>query len=308
MRKIGTYRSMNSIFGNIDDLFLFCTVVEEGSLLSASKRLQLPVSTMSRRLAALEERLSIRLLEKKGRELVATKDGEAAFAALSSGMESLHQGFSSLLEERDAIQGKIKLAVPHNFYSGFLRPTVEQYLTQYPNVQLNLILSQQQVVPETDRDLLITFQISDMDGMIARPLFTAKHGFFASQEYLDSRDEIKNPDDLEHQEWINVDDVFDIPLYKSDRLEQMVTIKPKFIVNDISAVAAAAQKGLGIASLPFRHVSPEMNLIQVLPEYHRGDRQAYLVYKERKYQPKALTLLIGTLIESVQSFHHDELS
>lgn len=299
---------MNSIFGNIDDLFLFCTVVEEGSLLSASKRLQLPVSTMSRRLAALEERLSIRLLEKKGRELVATKDGEAAFAALSSGMESLHQGFSSLLEERDAIQGKIKLAVPHNFYSGFLRPTVEQYLTQYPNVQLNLILSQQQVVPETDRDLLITFQISDMDGMIARPLFTAKHGFFASQEYLDSRDEIKNPDDLEHQEWINVDDVFDIPLYKSDRLEQIVTIKPKFIVNDISAVAAAAQKGLGIASLPFRHVSPEMNLIQVLPEYHRGDRQAYLVYKERKYQPKALTLLIGTLIESVQSFHHDELS
>lgn len=299
---------MNSIFGNIDDLFLFCTVVEEGSLLSASKRLQLPVSTMSRRLAALEERLSIRLLEKKGRELVATKDGEAAFAALSSGMESLHQGFSSLLEERDAIQGKIKLAVPHNFYSGFLRPTVEQYLTQYPNVQLNLILSQQQVVPETDRDLLITFQISDMNGMIARPLFTAKHGFFASQEYLDSRDEIKNPDDLEHQEWINVDDVFDIPLYKSDRLEQMVTIKPKFIVNDISAVAAAAQKGLGIASLPFRHVSPEMNLIQVLPEYHRGDRQAYLVYKERKYQPKALTLLIDTLIESVQSFHHDELS
>jgi len=299
---------MNSIFGNIDDLFLFCTVVEEGSLLSASKRLQLPVSTMSRRLTALEERLSIRLLEKKGRELVATKDGEAAFAALSSSMESLHQGFSSLLEERDAIQGKIKLAVPHNFYSGFLRPTVEQFLAEYPKVQLNLILSQQQVVPETDRDLLITFQISDMEGMIARPLFKAKHGFFASQEYLDSREEIKKPDDLEHQEWINVDDVFDMPLYKSGQLEQMVTIKPKFIVNDIYAVAAAAQKGLGIASLPFRHVSPEMNLIQVLPEYHRGDRQAYLVYKERKYQPKALTLLIETLIESVRSFHHDELS
>ncbi|MEZ8284454.1 transcriptional regulator [Vibrio splendidus] len=298
---------MNSIFGNIDDLFLFCAVVEEGSLLSASKRLQLPVSTMSRRLTALEDRLNIRLLEKKGRELVATKDGEAAFAALSSGMESIHQGFSSLLEGRDAIQGKIKLAVPHNFYGGFLRSTVEQFLTEHPNVQLNLILSQQQVVPETDRDLLITFQISEMDGMIARPLFKAKHGFFASQEYLDSHGAITKPDDLEHQDWINVDDVFDMPLYKSDRLAQMITIKPKFIVNDILAVAAAAQKGLGIASLPFRHVSPEMNLIQVLPEYHRGDRQAYLVYKERKYQPKALTLLIDALIESVRSFHRDDL-
>ncbi|WP_215402689.1 LysR family transcriptional regulator [Vibrio gigantis] len=298
---------MNSIFGNIDDLFLFCAVVEEGSLLSASKRLQLPVSTMSRRLTALEERLNIRLLEKKGRELVATKDGEVAFAALSSGMESIHHGFNSLLEERDAIQGKIKLAVPHNFYSGFLRSTVEQFLIQYPNVQLDLTLSQQQLIPQTDRDLLITFKISDMEGMIARPLFKAKHGFFASREYLDSREIIKKPDDLELQDWINVDDVFDMPLYKSDRLEQMITIKPKFIVNDIHAVGAAAQKGLGLASLPFRHVSPEMNLVQVLPEYHRGDRQAYLVYKERKYQPKALTLLIDALIESVRSFHSDDL-
>ena len=53
---------MSSIFGNIDDLYLFCSVVEEGSLLAASKKLHLPVSTMSRRLSALEQRLNTRLL------------------------------------------------------------------------------------------------------------------------------------------------------------------------------------------------------------------------------------------------------
>ncbi|MBW3695226.1 LysR family transcriptional regulator [Vibrio sp. T187] len=291
---------MNSIFGNVDDLFLFCTVVEEGSLLSASKKLQLPVSTMSRRLNALEARLNVRLLEKQGRELVATEAGEAAFQGLSSGMESIQAAFVGMLTDRESVQGRIKLAIPHNFYTGFVGKIIESFLTQYPKVQLDLVLSQEQVVPQTDRDLLMTFDISSLEGMIARPLFKAKHGFFASPEYLQSHAEITCPADLEKHEWISVDHLLQLPVYKGDELLQMISIQPKLIVNDIHAVVQATEKGIGVASLPFRHVSPEMNLVQLLPEYHRSDRQAYLVYKERKYQPKALTLLIEALIEGVQ--------
>ncbi|MGF1697281.1 LysR family transcriptional regulator [Vibrio lamellibrachiae] len=291
---------MNSIFGNVDDLFLFCTVVEEGSLLSASKKLQLPVSTMSRRLTALEARLDVRLLEKQGRELVATQAGEAAFEALSSGMESIQDAFMGLLTEREAVQGRIKLAIPHNFYKGFVAKIIEAFLTEYPKVQLDLVLSQEQLVPETDRDLLMTFDISSLEGMIARPLFKAKHGFFASPEYLKTHSVITTPADLEEHEWISVDHLLQLPVYKDEELAQMISIKPKLTVNDIHAVVQATEKGIGVASLPFRHVSQNMNLIQVLPEYHRSDRQAYLVYKERKYQPKALTLLIEALIEGVQ--------
>ena len=295
---------MNSIFGNIDDLFLFCAVVEEGSLLAASKRLKLPVSTMSRRLTALESRLNVRLLEKQGRELVATADGELAFTAFSSGMESIQSAFEGLLQEKTVVQGTIKLTVPHSFYKGFLSKTIEVFLTEYPKVQLDLVLSQEQVVPQTDRDLLMTFDISALDDMIARPLFKARHGFFASPEYISSHSEINSPSDLENHEWICVDQQLQVPVYQGDTLQHFVKIKPKLTVNDIRAVAAAAEKGIGIASLPFRHILPGMNLIQLLPEYHRSDRQAYLVYKERKYQPKALTLLIDALIEGVQSFHN----
>ncbi len=54
---------------------------------------------MSRLVNCIEERLNIRLLKKKGRELAATKDGEAALQRWSSGMNPLHQGFSSLFED-----------------------------------------------------------------------------------------------------------------------------------------------------------------------------------------------------------------
>lgn len=113
---------MNSIFGNIDDLYLFCCVVEEGSLLAASRKLALPVSTMSRRLSALEERLGLRLLEKRGRELLPTQTGREAFAQLSSGMEQIELGLLHLRHHSERVDGKVKVVMPHRIYGDFVGP------------------------------------------------------------------------------------------------------------------------------------------------------------------------------------------
>lgn len=291
---------MNSIFGNIDDLYLFCSVVEQGSLLAASKKLQLPVSTMSRRLSALEQRVGTRLLERKGRELVATQSGLEAFELLRSGMESIETGFGQMLSETQEVSGNIKLAIPHNFYRAFVGEVVEQFLVDYPKVTLDLVLSQEQMVPQTDRDLLITFELAQMDDMIARPLFKAHHGFFASPEYLAKVGPINDLKRLTELNWVSVDHVVDISVYEQQDLVDVIQVKPKLIVNDILAVCGAVEKGLGVASLPFRHVHQDMNMVRVLPQYQRSARQAYLVYKQRRYQPKALSLLVERLMNGVE--------
>ncbi|WP_425667473.1 LysR family transcriptional regulator [Vibrio tubiashii] len=291
---------MNSIFGNMDDLYLFCSVVEEGSLLSASKKLQLPVSTMSRRLSALEQRLNTRLLEKKGRELVATQSGSEAFELLRSGMESVESGFGQMLSDTQEVSGKIKLAIPHNFYRAFVGEVVEQFLVDHPKVSLDLVLSQEQAVPQTDRDLLITFDLAEMNDMIARPLFKARHAFFASPEYLTEVGEVNDLASLSQLDWVSVDHALDISVYEQEHLVDVMSVKPKLIVNDILAVCGAVEKGLGVASLPFRHVHKGMNLVRVLPQYQRSVRQAYLVYKQRRYQPKALSLLVERLMAGVE--------
>ncbi|MDA0149840.1 LysR family transcriptional regulator [Vibrio sp. LaRot3] len=292
---------MNSIFGNVDDLYLFCAVVEAGSLQSASNHLKLPVSTMSRRLSALEDRLNIRLLEKQGRELVATETGQNVFEQFKSGMESIETAFKQLSEDSQEVVGKIKLALPHNFYRSFVRQVVEEFLQAYPKVRLELILSQEQMIPQTDRDLLMTFDVTDMQGMIARPLFTAQHGFYASPEYIASHGPMTKIEDLKRQDWVSVDHINEMTVYQQDDLVEAIAIKPKLVVNDILAVVDAVEKGLGIASLPHKHISQDSKLVQILPEYHRSARQAYLVYRERKYQPKALRLLIEALLAGVAS-------
>ncbi|WP_159737650.1 LysR family transcriptional regulator [Vibrio atypicus] len=294
---------MDSIFGNVDDLYLFCCVVEEGSLLAAARKLQLPVSTMSRRLSALESRLNTRLLEKQGRELVATQTGQQAFELLRSGMESIESGFDQLLSDNQQVSGSIKLALPHNFYRGFVGDVIEQFLMDYPQVNIDLVLSQEQVIPQSDRDLLMTFDLANMQEMIARPLFQAKHAFFASPEYLAEISQIDTLEQLTQLDWISVDHIVDLPVYEGEELVEVIYIKPRMVVNDILSVCRAVEKGLGIASLPLRHVHDGMNLHRVLPQYHRSARQAYLVYKQRRYQPKALTLLVDALLEGVKKIN-----
>lgn len=294
---------MTSIFGNIDDLYLFCSVVEEGSLQAAARQLKLPVSTMSRRLSALESRLNIKLLEKQGRELVATQTGQDAFVALQSGMEAIEIGMQQLVSNQSEVTGKIKMALPHNFYRGFVGEVIAEFLQQYPKVTLDLVLSQEQVLPQTDRDLLMTFDIDGLEDMVARPLFEAQHGFYTSPEYLARHgDKVNHLKTLASLDWVSVDHMTEIPVYEGDQLIEVMDIHPKLVVNDIMAVLSAAEKGLGVASLPIRYVTPEMNLVSVLPQYHRNGRQAYLVYKPRRYQPKALTLLIETLLDKVKPF------
>ncbi|MEF1336273.1 MULTISPECIES: LysR family transcriptional regulator [Vibrio harveyi group] len=296
---------MNSIFGNVDDLYLFCSVVEQGSLLAAAKKLELPVSTMSRRLSALEARLGLRLLEKKGRELVATETGLQAFDQLSSAMAQIESGILQLNQQSQQVEGRIRLVMPSRFYNDLVDKVVEDYIKTYPKVTIDLLLSQVNSIPETDRDLVVTFDLDGLDDMIARPLFKVEHAFFVSPEYLaQAGGNIETLQDLAKQDWVASTHTTQVPIYQQDKLVDMLNCKPRLVVNDITAVIKAVENGLGIASIPLRHVKPELNLVRVAPSYSRGDREAYLVYRQRNYQPKALTLMVEAILQASEERNH----
>ncbi|ASI91687.1 LysR family transcriptional regulator [Vibrio mediterranei] len=292
---------MDSIFGYIDDVYLFCKVVEHGSVLKTANLLGVPQSTVSRRISSLEERLGLRLLEKKGRELAATEIGKLVFDQLSSGIEQLEIGLGNVTEQTEQVAGTVRLSAPHSFYHSFVAPVVEGYLKQYPKVHIDLALNHDQLKPQTNRELLITFDISEMDDLIARPLFTARHGFFASAEYLANRSQITHIEQLQDLDWLAIDNSQKLAIYRDDALEQSMTIKPRLVVNDIQALLDAVERGLGVASLPLRHVRGNSNLVHLLPEHYRSDRQAFLVYKDRKYQPKAVKSLIDAILSSADT-------
>lgn len=296
---------MNSIYGNIDDLYLFFCVVEEGSLQKASAKLHLPISTMSRRLSLLEQRLGFRLLEKRGRELVATESGDIAFSSLQSVMEHLEYAFDDIQTQTQLVSGTIRLALPNNFYRTFVAEVVEQFIETYPLVNIELMLSQDLSSPASDRDLAMTFDLSGMEGMVARPLFSSLHQFYTSQAYLDRYGPIETVKQLADADWILTDRHSDITVYQGEHVVEVIKVKPKLVINDINAVTRAVEKGMGVASLPVRKLAKHLELLPIMEQFHRGNRQSYLVYRARKYQPKALSLFIDALIGAARTIEDE---
>ena len=138
-----------------------------------------------------------------------------------------------------------------------------------------------------------------------RQLFKVEHAFFVSPEYLaQAGGSIESLEDLAKQDWVASTHTTQVPIYQQDKLVDMLNCKPRLVVNDITAVIKAVENGLGIASIPLRHVKPEMNLVRVAPSYSRGDREAYLVYRQRNYQPKALTLMVEAILQASEERNH----
>ncbi|MET4693354.1 LysR family transcriptional regulator [Endozoicomonas lisbonensis] len=292
---------MDSIFGNIDDLYLLCTVIEEGSLQKAAVKLQLPVSTMSRRLSALEARLSVRLLQKQGRELVATEAGAKAYRSLMSGMEQIELSFSQLVSQQTEVAGKLNISMPHNFYKEFVSDVIERFLQGYPGVHFDLTLCHEQAKPETNRDLVLTFDVSNMQDMVARPLFNSYHGIYASKQYLEQHGSPETIRELYQHQWLNVDHKYDVTLFKGDNIAEKFHITPRLVVYDIRVIIELVEKGLGIAFLPTVLTNDYPDLVRLLPEYNRQVRQAYIVYRDRKYQPKLLTMFVNEILQAASS-------
>ena len=146
---------MNSIFGSIDDLYLFFSVVEQGSLKSASEKLKIPVSTMSRRLSVLESKLNTRLVEKKGRGLSATETGTEIYDLIHDDMLQFEQYFNDILNRNREVSGRIRITVPQIWYHYFVRQALDEYLTEFPNISANIVLTLGNFLPETEYDLLL---------------------------------------------------------------------------------------------------------------------------------------------------------
>lgn len=289
---------MDSIFGNLDDLYLFCQVVDAGSLLKASEQLQLPVSTMSRRLTALEQRIGVRLLERKGRELSATETGRVFYTRLGGELTQIELDLHQLLSAEKQVKGNVRLVVPYTMYQSFVGDVVQEFMLTHPEVTIDVKLSLDDSMPETDRDLVIGFHLGRSTDLIARPYFIARDVLYASCGYIKEHGMPTSIEESMAHKWVGLDSRRELHFIQDNQQSVPCHVKPRMVVNDVKMLVKAITAGLGIGAIPRHHVpSDDPTLIKVLPEFQLHHRQAFLYYKRREHQPKALSLLIKSLLE-----------
>jgi DNA-binding transcriptional LysR family regulator len=226
--------------------------VDGGSLSAASRTLNTPLPTVSRRVADLETHLGAQLLVRTSRKIIPTEAGEAFVAVARRLLEDLGDAERAASGEYRAPRGELLVTAPIMFGKLHVAPIIHAFLAAYPDVTVRLVLSDQVIdLVEAHVDVAVRIgHLPDSD-LIARQVGHVSWVICASPDYLARRGEPAMPAALAGHDCIAFEGLQSYRNWPfgSGATLSSVAIRPRFSVNTADAVVEAAAAGLGIARI-----------------------------------------------------------
>ena len=182
----------------MDAIAIFVKVVEAGSFSGAARRLGMPKTTVSAKVAGLEKRLGVRLIQRTTRKLRMTEAGEKYFHHCAIAIREVELGEAALQSGKEKPSGVLKVTAPVDLGHAFLPRIAQAYAAKYPDVSLDLILTNRIVdLVEEGVDLAIRWVRALKDSsLIARRFFETGSDLWASPKYLKRLGNPVHPRDL----------------------------------------------------------------------------------------------------------------
>jgi DNA-binding transcriptional LysR family regulator len=284
---------------DLDAVRVFVQVVQAGGFTAAARRLDMPKSTVSRRVTELEAQLGARLLQRTTRSLALTDVGSAYYARVERALGELSDAERAVAELSDAPRGVLRITAPTDFAHLFLSEIAAAYQRAYPEVALIIDLDNRRadlVAEGYDLALRGTARLDD-SSLVARRLMTGVQALFASPGYLAQRGAPRAPSDLQEHAMV---------LFRNEKLRERmklirgnettsVDVHGRLSSNDLGFIKRAALDGLGIGALPLFTTWRELHdgsLARVLPDHDLGPTGVYAVYPSARYvTPKVRTFI-----------------
>lgn len=282
----------------------FVRVVEAGSFSLAAKRLNIAKSAVSRRVTDLEERLGCRLLNRSTRKLSLTEPGEDFFERCKRILADMEEAENAASTGHGALAGTLRVAAPLTFGTLHLPDALADFLTQHPELSMDLDLNDRQVnLIEEGFDL--AFRIGELSDstLIARKLAPIKHVAIASPAYLDKRGRPGDVQDLTRFAGLRYSNVPERRFWSyrdGAGTEQTVRIPCRLAASNGDVLRQAAISGLGITVLPtfIVHESIEAGDLEiVLPSVSWRELHAYAVYPPGRHLSPRVRVFIDFLVE-----------
>ena len=286
------------------EMKVFASVVDEGSFVGATERLEMSKAAVSRYVSELEGRLSVRLLNRTTRRLSMTPEGEVFYARCKTLLELLGEAESELTSKAGEAQGTVKINVPVTFGNMHLAPLWGAFMERHPKVELDVVLSDR-VVDLVDEGFDLAIRIARLPSstLISRQLSTTRMVLCATPRYLRKHGKPKTPADLVDHKVLAYTYLATKDEWEFEGLEGRVTIKtrPVMYSNSGDTCRAVALSHQGVILQPTFLIGEDLRngtLVELMPEYRSLELGIYAVYPSRKHMLPKARLLIDYLADA----------
>jgi DNA-binding transcriptional LysR family regulator len=276
----------------MDELAALLAVARAGTFVAAGRALQRHPTIVSRRIAALEARLGVRLLERTTRQVRLTEAGERLAARVRAASETILDAEIEASAGAADLRGNLKLAFPAAMGRQWLAPLLPSFLRQYPALTVEVDYSERYVdLVAEGFDAAIRVGVLSDSRLVARRLGDLRRVLCASPDYLRHHGIPVTPQELAGHNCLGFTGLASFPEWRlSDgRTTETATVQGSLISNDSSALLDAARAGIGILGAGEWLMAQDFaqgTLVRVLPGWtFDADGGIYLVRPSVRFTP-----------------------
>lgn len=288
---------------DLNAVAIFVRIVETGSLSAAARALQIPKTTVSKRLAVLEASLGLALITRTTRKLRLTEAGKAYFEHSQAAVRRLEQARSELSSARDRPSGLLRITAPVDLSHTVLAKVIDAFLLRYPGVTVELLVTNRLAdLLGEGIDLAVRAGALRDSGFVGRRFMELTSNLYASPEYLRRHKAPLQPRDLASADLIGFAGLRHFRLVRG-RSTVKVDVKPRVIVDDLETVRELVMLGTGIGWLPdFLAQAEGGKLLPAVPEWHTDSAgDVHFLYANPKHPSVNVKAFVALAIEMLPS-------
>jgi DNA-binding transcriptional LysR family regulator len=289
-----------------NDMLYFAEVVERGGFAAAGRHLGIPKSKLSRRVAELETRLGVRLLQRTTRKLSVTEVGEVYLRHCLAMRDAAEAAAEAVEQVQTEPRGTIRVACPVTLAQTTVGPIMALFLARHPQVRVDMRVSNRVVdlVEEgVDVALRVRPTLDDSGSLVVKKLGESATVLVASPLQLERQGRPASIDDLARMDTISmsaVDGRASLVLQGAGGAMHTLVHQPRYVADDLLTLKFAALQGTGMCFLPdymCRRELEQGRLVHVLPGWAPPRGIFHAVYPSRRGMVPAVRRFLDFLDE-----------
>ena len=297
---------------DLNDMVLFTEVVQRGGFSAAARHLGMPPSRLSRRLSRLEAEVGVRLLQRTTRSLSLTPAGEVFLRHCQAMRDEAEAAYAAVAQVQQEPRGLLRISCPVTLAHTVLSTVFAQFLIRYPQVELEMEVSNRVVDPVADGidvALRVRSTLSDSASYIVKRLGETGAILVAQPALLAQFDPVHGPADLARLPTVAMSarqGIGEWELYGPDGASLTVSHRPRYMASDLLTLREGVELGIGVGILPDYMCCDALKagrLVQVLPQWAPLPGIIHAVFASRRGMAPAVRHFLDYLGEQLPVHH-----